>query len=141
MTDAGAPSADRTGTGHADTDRRSRPCHDGQEMNAQDRERFERTLRTERRRIIASLLNVGEGSTMSLPTAAGLGAPALDRSEGTLLFLIDEALCTLYTDPDRFGVCRGCDEQIDEVMLEVAPWVDLCPSCEREAAKLLGLGS
>lgn len=136
-----APLAGHSGTGHAETTATVDQAAMGRTMTAQDRERFERALRMERRRIVASLLEFDDPPATSPTAAPRPPRPVPDHSEGTLLFLIDEALCTLYTDPDRFGICRGCGEPIDEAMLDAAPWVDLCPSCEREAAVILGLGS
>ena len=52
--------------------------------------------------------------------------------EGRLLYAIDDALRTLYKEPDRFGVCTGCEQDIIFERLDIVPWARLCVTCQRE---------
>ena len=52
--------------------------------------------------------------------------------EGRLLIEIDEALRTLYKEPDRYGICTNCDEPIAFERLDIVPWTQMCVTCQRE---------
>lgn len=47
-------------------------------------------------------------------------------AEGQRLALIDEALRRLYREPDRFGTCVECGNQISMERLDLVPWTTLC---------------
>lgn len=54
----------------------------------------------------------------------------LASQEGRQLLEIDEALRTLYKDPDQFGKCERCGSEISMKRLEMVPWARLCIDCK-----------
>lgn len=46
--------------------------------------------------------------------------------EGRLLYDIDDALRTLYKEPERYGRCLECDQEISQERLDVVPWAKYC---------------
>lgn len=54
----------------------------------------------------------------------------LASSEGRLLIAIDNALRTLYKEPDRFGRCESCGEEIAAERLDLIPWAPYCVRCQ-----------
>jgi DnaK suppressor protein len=50
----------------------------------------------------------------------------LRSNEGRLLYEIDDALRTLYKNPDEFGKCLKCKEEIALERLDVVPWAKYC---------------
>lgn len=52
-------------------------------------------------------------------------------NEGRLLYEIDEALRTLYKNPERYGRCPECDKEISLDRLELVPWATLCLDHQR----------
>ena len=50
----------------------------------------------------------------------------LASKEGRLVYWIDDALRTLYKDPERFGVCAECGSPIGFERLDIVPWARLC---------------
>jgi DnaK suppressor protein len=46
--------------------------------------------------------------------------------EGRLLYEIDDALRTLYKEPERFGKCVQCEQEISYERLDVVPWAKYC---------------
>jgi DnaK suppressor protein len=59
----------------------------------------------------------------------------LATKEGSLLYAIDEALRTLYREPENYGVCRNCASEISFERLDIVPWAQYCVSCQREMEK------
>ncbi|HEX2166967.1 MAG TPA: TraR/DksA C4-type zinc finger protein [Longimicrobiales bacterium] len=47
-------------------------------------------------------------------------------AEGQRLTLIDEALRRLYKEPETFGRCVECGNEISMERLELVPWATLC---------------
>jgi DnaK suppressor protein len=70
--------------------------------------------------------------------AAEQGTDAMEREkafllaseEGRRLMAIDEALRRLYTEPERFGRCERCGQEIGLARLEALPHATLCISCQ-----------
>jgi DnaK suppressor protein len=52
--------------------------------------------------------------------------------EGRRLYAIDDALRRLYKDPERYGVCARCGEEIAWERLQVVPEAEHCADCQRE---------
>jgi RNA polymerase-binding transcription factor DksA len=46
--------------------------------------------------------------------------------ESERLTLIDHALTRLYKEPEAFGACEACGEQIALERLDVVPWTRFC---------------
>lgn len=60
----------------------------------------------------------------------------LASKEGRLVYEIDEALRTLYKEPERYGECQECGGSIAFERLDVVPWTTHCIDCqERDEAK------
>ncbi|MBI4410284.1 MAG: TraR/DksA C4-type zinc finger protein [Gemmatimonadetes bacterium] len=55
----------------------------------------------------------------------------LASKEGRLLYWIDDALRTLYKEPQRYGRCAGCGDDIVFERLDLVPWTKLCIDCQR----------
>lgn len=53
-----------------------------------------------------------------------------NRSRSTELQKIERALHRLERDPDEFGICRQCEEEIGLKRLLAIPWVELCVDCQ-----------
>lgn len=45
---------------------------------------------------------------------------------------IEDALERLDEDPEMFGVCELCDEDIPRGRLELMPWVGMCIRCQEK---------
>jgi RNA polymerase-binding transcription factor DksA len=52
--------------------------------------------------------------------------------EGQRLAQIDEALRRLYKEPDTFGRCVVCGEEIAMERLDIVPWATLCRDHQAE---------
>jgi RNA polymerase-binding transcription factor DksA len=56
----------------------------------------------------------------------------LASKEGRQLYWIDSALRRLYREPDTFGRCLECEQEIAFERLDIVPWARLCVSCKRQ---------
>src|SRR5437762_1655797 len=56
----------------------------------------------------------------------------LATKEGQLVYAIDEALRTLYREPERYGKCTDCNKEIAFERLDIVPWAQMCVECQRE---------
>ena len=57
-------------------------------------------------------------------------ASARNRDSGQIIASIDRALRKLELEPDDFGACEDCGEEIPARRLEVMPWAALCTECQ-----------
>jgi RNA polymerase-binding protein DksA len=55
---------------------------------------------------------------------------ALLSREGRLLTRIDETLLRLYKEPDQYGKCERCGQEIDVARLDLVPWARFCIECK-----------
>lgn len=53
-----------------------------------------------------------------------------NRSRAGELAKIEAALTRLEKEPDDFGLCLSCEEEIAERRLEAMPYVQLCVDCQ-----------
>lgn len=121
-------------------------------MDELQRSQIEQRLLSERNRSIAALRGygaaaladlAGEASTLSRSPShmADQASDMMERelalffasNEGRHLSEIENALRRLYEDPDRFGRCRGCGEQIPLARLDVVPHATSCIDCQSVA--------
>ena len=121
-------------------------------MRKSERDRIEKRLLEERQERIEILVEIDERFQERLETGddeltkyplhmADEGTDTMDQEkefllahkEGEQLLEIDEALRRLYKDPDAFGVCERCGDEIGIERLEMVPWARLCIDCKREA--------
>jgi len=54
-----------------------------------------------------------------------------NRARTEELHAIEAALERLAADPDEFGICESCEEEIPARRLELMPWVRLCIDCQQ----------
>ena len=52
-----------------------------------------------------------------------------NQSRATTLEKIQRALSTLECNPEDYGVCEHCDEDIPEGRLKLMPWAAACVKC------------
>jgi DnaK suppressor protein len=120
-------------------------------MTAEERQRLENRLLTERERVLKALATfddrikstpqeeAGELSTYPFH-AADDGTNTMEQEkeyllaskEGRLLYSIDDALRTIYKEPERYGRCDNCERTIRYERLEIVPWTRLCVDCQRD---------
>ena len=119
-------------------------------MNRTQLEEIERLLVREREKILRSLGRFQQQSKLSRESAdadlssysfhmADQGTDAMEREksflfaskEGRYLYRIEEALRRLYKDPEAFGVCHGCKNEIPFQRLEALPHARYCLDCKR----------
>ena len=53
----------------------------------------------------------------------------LGSRDGDYMETLDEALRRLHDDPDSFGRCENCRQQISFERLEMVPWTRFCLTC------------
>lgn len=67
---------------------------------------------------------------------------ASKRNKERLLTLkrIEAAIKRLDRDPEDFGLCEACDEDIPQRRLELMPWTTICVKCQgaREELRVTG---
>ena len=121
-----------------------------QAMNRTQLEQIERLLVRERDKILRSLGRFQQQSKLSRESAdadlssysfhmADQGTDAMEREksflfaskEGRYLYRIEEALRRLYKDPEWFGICHGCKQEIPFQRLEALPHARYCLDCKR----------
>ncbi len=118
-------------------------------MKQNERDHLEKRLLRERERVLKALRQLDEtlallesdGDMTNYPLhLADEGTDTMEQEqsflllskEGRLLIDIDEALRTLYKEPDRYGRCNNCGEAIVFERLDIVPWTKLCVTCQRE---------
>lgn len=118
-------------------------------MNDEQRAHLERRLLQERERAIKALSQFEEIARLAQRAddddlsiyplhLADEGTDTIEREkefllaskEGRQLFWIDSALRLLYKEPEAFGICVGCKEEIAFERLDIIPWAKQCVSCQ-----------
>lgn len=113
-------------------------------MTDQDREHLEQRLLQERERAVKALRQMEDeekedGDLTTYPFhLADEGTDTIEQEqefllrsvEGRLLYDIDEALRTLYKEPERYGKCMSCGTEIKVERLDFVPWTKLCLDCQ-----------
>lgn len=56
----------------------------------------------------------------------------LAHNEGEQFLEINESLRRLYREPEQFGRCERCGNEIAFERLDLVPWASLCISCQEE---------
>lgn len=119
-------------------------------MRKKEREHLENRLLRERERVLHALAQFEEHKLVGLDDGtltlyplhlADEGTDTMEQEqqfllaskEGRLLYAIDDALRTLYREPDRYGVCGDCGEPIVFERLDIVPWATLCVDCQAAA--------
>ena len=113
-------------------------------MNEQQRTHLEKRLLQERERSVKALRQMeadenGDGDLTTYPFhLADEGTDTIEQEqefllrsvEGRRLYQIDDALRTLYKEPERFGRCVMCGNDIAFERLDIVPWATLCLECQ-----------
>jgi RNA polymerase-binding transcription factor len=117
-------------------------------MSKSELEYLEKRLLKERERALKALRALddsvsptsGDGDLTTYPLhLADEGTDTMEQEqsflllskEGRLLIDIDEALRTVYKEPERFGKCIHCGSAIAFERLDLVPWARLCVDCQR----------
>jgi len=120
-------------------------------MNERQRKHIEQRLLRERDRVLRAMAVFDLGQQMSEQEGTGdlsaypihladEGTDASEREksyllatkEGDLIYEINGALRRLYDDPESFGRCHQCGEEIAFERLDIVPWARNCVACQRE---------
>jgi RNA polymerase-binding protein DksA len=113
-------------------------------MNQKDRDHLEQRLLHERQRAVKSLRQMedddqSDGDLTTYPFhLADEGTDTIEQEqefllrsvEGRRLLDIDEALRTLYKEPERYGICMSCNREVSLERLDFVPWAKLCVDCK-----------
>lgn len=59
-------------------------------------------------------------------------ASGRNRARAGSLSQIEAALQRLEGDPDLYGLCQECEEEIGAGRLSVVPYAELCTECQRK---------
>jgi DnaK suppressor protein len=121
-------------------------------MNDRDREKIRERLLAERGARLEKLadlderykerLELGDDELTNYPLhPADEGTDTMEQEkefllasqDGRQLMEIDRALRTLYQEPEEFGSCERCGQEIAMERLELVPWARLCADCQRAA--------
>lgn len=70
---------------------------------------------------------------------ADLGTDAMEREkhmlfaskEGRYLYRVEEALRRLYSNPEEFGLCHSCKQEVPFERLDALPHARYCLECKR----------
>lgn len=119
-------------------------------LTKEDRDTIERRLLEERESALEALGEFDRERSVSMEDRAGelssyrfhmadLGTEAMEQEkqfllaskEGERLYRIDEALRRLYAEPETFGRCVNCGNEIAMERLMVVPEAELCADCQR----------
>lgn len=119
-------------------------------LTQEQRNRIEQLLRREREEALEALGHFEERSQDMRDRSgeisvyrfhlADLGTEAheqekdflLASQEGRRLYEVDEALRRLYREPEAFGRCERCGEEVGFERLEVVPQARYCKRCQEQ---------
>jgi DnaK suppressor protein len=115
-------------------------------MTEAKRRSFAKLLQTRRDKLVAdgpakiepnrkdaSSVGVADEDAQALSEMLQTLASTRNRDAAREVGLIDRALRKLRDQPDEFGVCEDCGEDIADKRLEVMPWASLCAECQAAA--------
>lgn len=107
---------------------------------------WEKRLREHRERLLAAgpakiepnrkdaaTVGVADEDEQALSEMLQTLASSRNRDLSRELGLIDRALRKLREEPDEFGLCEDCGDEIPKKRLEVMPWAPLCAECQASA--------
>jgi RNA polymerase-binding transcription factor DksA len=119
-------------------------------MDRSQLEHIEKRLLRERERALRSLGRFQEQSTQTRDASdadlssysfhmADQGTDAMEREksflfaskEGRYLYRIEDALRRLYNEPETFGLCYSCKNEIPFARLDALPHARYCLDCKR----------
>ena len=113
-------------------------------LTSEQRRELGELLERERRKLVRRLRRFGEevgergdvGLSQHMAEAAAESAEReraalMASEEGRRLVEVDRALDRLARNPEGYGVCRLCGDEIAYERLEALPYTDLCIVCKR----------
>lgn len=119
-------------------------------MSDEGRQKLEKRLLEERDRAQEALENVDEAArtgtlddgalTQYSQHQADHGTDTYEQEQQLLLMSketeilnqVNEALQRLYKEPEKFGVCERCGQDISMERLEIVPWATHCSKCQND---------
>jgi DnaK suppressor protein len=81
----------------------------------------------------ASAVGVADEDEQALSEMLQTLASTRNRDSARELGLIDRALRKLRDEPDEYGVCEDCGDEIPAKRLEVMPFAQFCAECQAAA--------
>jgi DnaK suppressor protein len=78
----------------------------------------------------ASSVGVHDEDEQALSEMLQTLASQRNRKQAELIKQVDRALRKLADEPDLFGLCEECDEEIAEKRLAFMPYATLCTECQ-----------
>jgi DnaK suppressor protein len=112
-------------------------------MTAAERETLRRKLLLLRARLLASgpakiepnrrdpaTAGVADEDAQALSEMLQVLASQRNRGQAELLGQLDAALGRLARDPDGYGLCQECEEELDPRRLSLMPWATRCATCQ-----------
>jgi DnaK suppressor protein len=81
----------------------------------------------------ASAVGVADEDEQALSEMLQTLASTRNRDHARELAEIDRALRKLHDDPEEFGVCEDCGDDIPAKRLEVMPFARFCAECQASA--------
>ncbi len=114
-------------------------------MNAQRLARYKNALETMRDELIAAgpakiephrsgpaTVDVSDEDAQALSEMLQTLASQQNRKRALQLAQLEQALRRLAEEPDEFGRCAECDEEIGEKRLALLPHATLCTECQAQ---------
>ena len=115
-------------------------------MDARQRGKVERTLRDKRAELLAAgpqkiepnrkdvaTSGVADDDEQALSEMLQALASTRNRENAALIASIDHALHKLRDEPDDFGACEDCGEDIALPRLNAKPFAQFCIGCQAKA--------
>jgi DnaK suppressor protein len=112
-------------------------------MKPADRERFARRLRALREQMVdagpkkiepnrkdGATSGVADEDEQALSEMLQILASSQNRMQSDALSRIDRALRKLSDEPETYGLCEECEEEIAKKRLDLMPYVALCTDCQ-----------
>ncbi len=86
--------------------------------------------RIEPNRTDETAVGVSDEDAQALNEMHQVLASKRNREQAELLARVTRAIDRLATDPDLFGCCEECEEEIPWARLEAMPYATLCTACQ-----------
>ncbi|GEJ58994.1 TraR/DksA family transcriptional regulator [Anaeromyxobacter diazotrophicus] len=115
-------------------------------MTSKERARHEKALRQLRQQLVQigpariepnrtdpSSSGVADEDAQALSEMLQVLASQRNKGQADLLARIDRALRKLATEPEDFGLCERCEEEIAPRRLALMPYAALCTACQAAA--------
>lgn len=112
-------------------------------MTAKERARHEKALRALREQLVKAgpariepnrtdpaTAGVADEDAQALSEMLQVLASQRNKGQAELLGRIDRALRKLATEPDDYGLCERCEEDIPQKRLALMPYASLCTACQ-----------